>query len=184
MRVRALTQPMPSDARPQYRRLANRWTETCASNSDCPAGHACYPYYYQWDDSYSMDDFDNGVMCMEEDTEKCQDPSDMFAFTNSNFESTGSDYKTTYKCTFAAPEPAPEPATPTPTPTPAPAEPSTPVVPSTPTEPSTPAVPSTPTEPSITIVPSSPGISSGISASGASFIAATLFAAMTAATIF
>ena len=62
---------MPSDARPEYRRLVNRWTETCASNSACPDGHACYPYYYQWDDSYSMDDFDNGVMCMEEDTEKC-----------------------------------------------------------------------------------------------------------------
>merc|ERR1719266_2031279 len=165
MRVRALTQPMPSDARPQYRRLANRWTETCASNSDCPAGHACYPYYYQWDDSYSIDDFDNGFMCMEEDTEKCQDPSDMFAYVNANFESTGSDYKTTYKCTYAAPElTTPEPTTPEPTtpepstPTPTPVEPSTPTP--TPTEPST-----TPTEPTIPIVSSSSGISNGISAS-------------------
>ena len=92
---------MPQDADP-IALNAFKFPATCASNSDCPAGRKCYPFYYQWDDSGSFDDASNGVTCMVEDTGKCQDSNDMFAYVNENYSSTGSDFKTTYKCTFAA----------------------------------------------------------------------------------
>ena len=94
--------PMPTDVSPVLRRIITSFRPVCASNADCGAGKACYPYYYQWDDSYSKDDYDNGVVCMEEETEKCADPNNMFAVVNADYATTGEEYKITYKCSIGA----------------------------------------------------------------------------------
>ena len=39
---------------------------------------------------------------MDEETEACEDPNNMFAITNADFATTGSDYKITFKCSFDA----------------------------------------------------------------------------------
>ena len=100
--MKAMSMPLPEDESPVQTRLKTSWSPTCSSSSDCETGQACYPYYYQWDDSYSRRDFDNGVTCMEEETEACEDPNSMFAITNADFATTGSDYKITFKCSPGA----------------------------------------------------------------------------------
>ena len=102
MNMRAMSMPLPEHETLVQTRLKSSWSPTCSSSSDCETGQACYPYYYQWDDSYSREDFDNGVTCMDEETEACEDPNNMFAITNADFATTGSDYKITFKCSFDA----------------------------------------------------------------------------------
>ena len=100
--MKAMTMEMPEDETSVLQRLQSSWSPTCSSSSDCEAGQACYPTYYQWDDSYSKRDYDNGVTCMDEETEACEDPNNMFAVTNADYATTGKEYKITFKCSFGA----------------------------------------------------------------------------------
>merc|ERR1719270_809165 len=100
--MKAMSMSNPEDVTPVLQRLKTSWSPVCSSSSDCETGQACYPYYFQWDDSNSMRDFDNGVICIDEETEACEDPNNMFAITNADYATTGSDYKMTFKCSFGA----------------------------------------------------------------------------------
>ena len=84
----------------EWTKLQDEWSPTCSSSSDCKNGQACYPYYYQWDNSYSRRDFDNGVVCRAEETEACENPNNMFAVKNADYLETGTDYLITFKCSF------------------------------------------------------------------------------------
>ena len=80
--------------------LASEWSAVCESKADCPAGQQCYPSYYEWDDS--TNDFNNGVICMNEE-ERCKnDPNIMWADYNTEYEETGEEYRFTVKCSPGA----------------------------------------------------------------------------------
>ena len=99
MKEKAEALPDPEGITAVSTPLASEWSPACSKASECSTGQGCYPYYYQWDDS--MDDFDNGVICMPEAQECVADPSAKFALRNADFATTEAEYQIDFMCSFS-----------------------------------------------------------------------------------